>query len=181
LNFKEMATNGVKTSIKTIATALGYLCSSVWITNTNPNDPIAPGAKLIDVGQSCCDECWCITDEGEEECPRRTTASHQLYTEDMVYDFGNKTLVDPDTFEVVPSNKLIVLTGCNPYEGVSKHTSPPWKAYNGCELLTPAQTFDSTSADGYDEAVCVLSFTPCSTLMEIVTHTRTRHTQFSGD
>ncbi|KAK1744639.1 hypothetical protein QTG54_005172 [Skeletonema marinoi] len=74
----------------------------------------------------------------------------------MVYDFGNKTLVSPDTLDVVPSNNLFV-TGCNPYEGVSKHTDPPWKAYNGCEL-TPAQTFDSTSAVGYDEAVCAFSY-----------------------
>eukprot|EP00985_Skeletonema_marinoi_P015497 scaffold8021_cov79-Skeletonema_marinoi.AAC.11 len=92
----------------------------------------------------------------------------------MVYDFGNKTLVNPDTLEVVPSNNLFV-TGCNPYEGVSKHTNPPWKAYNGCEL-TPAQTFDSTSAVGYDEALCAFSYPKFNEDGNCDT-TRTRHTQ----
>jgi hypothetical protein len=40
--------------------------------------------------------------------PLRTTAFPQLYTEGMVYDFGNKTLVDPNTLEVVPSNNLLL-------------------------------------------------------------------------
>ena len=120
----------------------------------NPNDPTAPGAQLVDVGQSCCGECWCVQDG--EECPLRTTAFPQLYTEGMVSDFSQKTLVDPDTLEVVPSNNLYEI-GCDPYEGVSQYTNTPWKAYGGCEL-TPPQTFNNTSAAGYDEAVCAFSY-----------------------
>ena len=120
----------------------------------NPNDPTAPGAQLVDIGQSCCGECWCVQDG--EECPLRTTSFPQLYTEGMVSDFIQKTLVDPDTLEVVPSNNLYSI-GCDPYEGVSQYTNPPWKAYDGCEL-TPPQTFNNTSAAGYDEAVCAFSY-----------------------
>jgi len=147
--------SSTETSLNSLFSKFAKAVASVQLADpANPNDPTAPGAKLVDVGQSCCGECWCI-DEGVD-CPLRTTAFPQLYTEGMVYDFGNKTLVNPDTLEVVPSKNLFV-TGCNPYEGVSKHTNPPWKAYNGCEL-TPAQTFDTTSASGYDEAVCAFSY-----------------------
>ena len=74
----------------------------------NPNDPTATGAQLVDVGQSCCGECWCIQDGAE--CPLRTTAFPQLYTEAMVSDFGQKALVDPDTFEVSSPKQQFV---CN--------------------------------------------------------------------
>ena len=112
-------------------------------------------SSLIDDGQSCCGECWCIPSE-DEACPIRTTAYPQLYTMGMVKNFANKTLLDPNSMEEVPGGNLFEV-GCNPYDGVSVDTSPPWKAYNGCEL-NPTQLFSSTSADGYDSAVCAFSY-----------------------
>ena len=44
-----------------------------------------------------------------------------------------------------------------PGYNVSGSTSPPWKAYTGC-MTTPKQTFNSTEAAGYDEAVCAFTY-----------------------
>ena len=153
---------------KANAAKSGYgmcMSTSSMSMSVGPEPPVTPAPttaptefiQFIDEGQSCCGECWCIPDESTDGlCPDRTTAFPQLYPLDMVYNFGNKTLVDPDTFDVVTSNNLYELE-CNPYEGVSANTNPPWAAYQGCNL-TPPQLFSNTSATGYDDAVCAFLY-----------------------
>ena len=107
--------------------------------------------------QSCCGECWCIPDNGGE-CPTSTNLFPQVYSDEMVEDFSSKVLVHPDTYEVVTSNNLYELD-CDPFEGVSEDSSPPWTAYqNTACRLHPEQSFDRTDAAGYSDAVCAFKY-----------------------
>jgi hypothetical protein len=106
--------------------------------------------------QSCCGECWCIPDHGDE-CPAPTNLFPQVYTVEMVEDFASKVLVHPDTHEVVTSNNLYQLD-CDPFDGVSEGSSPPFTAYQNTCRLNPEQSFDSTTEAGYSDAVCAFKY-----------------------
>lgn len=109
---------------------------------------------LVDEGQSCCGDCWCIPDSGES-CPARTTAFPQIYPETMVSDFQAKQLYDSEGNLVESGNLFSYEDDCNPFEGVSGKTN--WEPYNGCSL-SPPQVFEDTNAPGYDEAVCAFKY-----------------------
>lgn len=82
----------------------------------------------------------------------------QVYTNEMINDFSSKVLVHPDTYEVVTSNNLYELD-CDPFDGVSEDSSPPWTAYqNTACRLYPEQNFESVTDVGYSDAVCAFKY-----------------------